>query len=458
MTLTDKLVETFREQIRSGTLVPGEKLPSIRKAAMEFGVSKNTVVEAYDRLLSAELVTSRQGFGFTVSDTLRPVPSARLRNVTEAVDVVSLLSAQLEESFSIRVGDGRPPPSWTEQSEVRRYLNRAQKFGNIDRDGYGSAAGLPALRKRLAYEIGQRDIAVHPDQILMTFGANNALDLIIRHYVAPGDTVFVDEPGYYPLFAKLKLAQARIVGIRHQPMGPDIEEFERKAKQHGPRLFFTQSRGHNPTGGFTSLPTAHALLKIAARHKIMVVEDEPFSDLPGVLGSGLMPLDQLDNVIHVGTFSKTLSASLRCGFIAAHPEIVSDLAQLKMLTSVNSSGHIEHLVYNLMVEGHYARHLKRLSQRVARATEKVVANLQRLGIETYCAPAGGYYLYLNLPGNIVDIELAKLAAREDILIAPGSVFCTDSENAPNGMRINIARADSPKFFEFLRRHILDRTG
>ena len=455
MTLTDSIFETLQTRIQSGSLKLGEKLPSIRKAALEFSVSKNTVVEAYDRLLAAGLITSRQGYGFTVIDAFRPAPSARLKHVTEAVDVVSLLSAQLEESFSIRVGDGRPPPTWTEQSEVRRYLNRAQKFGSMDRDGYGSAAGLPALRERLAAEIAQRDIAVHPDQILLTFGANNALDLIIRHYLAPGDTVLVDEPGYYPLFAKLKLARANIVGVRRLPAGPDMEDLERIVRQHNPRLFFTQSMGHNPTGGYTNLPTAHALLKIASRHNFMVVEDEPFSDLPGIQGTGLMPLDQLDNVIHVGTFSKTLSASLRCGFIAARPDIINDLAQLKMLTSVNSSGHIEHLVHGLMAEGHYARHLKRLSQRIARATEKVMTDLNRLGLKTYCLPSGGYYLYLTLPDHVTDIELAKAGARQDILIAPGSIFCPDNSAGPNGIRVNIARADSPKFYEFLQKALSD---
>ncbi len=454
MTLTDTIVQSFRERIRNSELKQGDKLPSIRKSAQEFGVSKNTVVEAYDRLLAAGMITSRQGYGFTVVDTSRQSPSARLKHVTEAVDVVSLLSAQLEQSFTIRVGDGRPPPSWTEQSEVRRYLNRAQKFGNVDRDGYGSAMGLPELRERLALDIIRREVAVDPDQILLTFGANHALDLIIRHYLAPGDTAFVDEPGYYPLFAKLKLAQVNIVGIRRQPSGPDIEDLEAKTRRYKPRLFFTQSTGHNPTGGFTNLPTAHALLNIAAKNKFLVVEDEPFSDLPGIQGTGLMPLDQLDNVIYVGTFSKTLSASLRCGFIAARSDIVSDLAELKMLTTVNSSGHIEHLVHGLIAEGHYSRHLKRLSQRIARATERVMTNLDRLGLTTFSPPGGGYYLYLNLPDKAPDIDLAKAGAREDILIAPGSVFCADTDHGSSGIRINIARADSAKFYDFLKRHVL----
>ncbi len=451
MTLTEQVMQEVQGRIEAGSLKVGDKLPSIRRAADEFKVSKNTIVEAYDRLLAAGFVTSRQGFGFTVIDRRKLSTAERLQHVAEAVDIASLLSAQLEETFSIRVGDGRPPPSWTEESEVRRHLARGQKPGQANVQGYGAAMGFPALRERLAMSFADREVEATPDQILLTFGANHALDLVIRRYLMPNDTVLVDEPGYYPLFAKLKLAQVRMIGVRRLPTGPDTEELRTKAQTHGPKLFFTQSLAHNPTGGSTNLPTAHALLTIAAQHKFMVVEDEPFVDLPTVRAGGLSPLDQLNNVISVGTFAKTLSASLRCGFIAAREDVIASLAELKMLTTVNSSGHVEQLVHGLLVEGHYRRHLKRLGRRISRATESVTSNLQRHGFEVFTEPAGGYYVYLNLPPHLDDIGLAKAGAKEGIFIAPGSVFCVDREAGRHGTRINIARADTPAFYEFLKR-------
>ncbi len=429
----------------------GAKLPSIRRAAEDYDVSKNTVIEAYERLVAAGWIVSRPGSGFSVKQRDRIPTSARPLHVAEAIDIASLLNAQLEETFSIRVGDGRPPASWTEESEVRRHLRVQSIRQPSSEDGYGSALGYPGLRARLAADLGASDLHVSPDQILLTFGANHALDLVIRRFLAPGDTVLVDDPGYYPLFAKLKLAQAQIVGVRRLPTGPDIADLATKAIAVRPKLFFTQSIGHNPTGSSINLATAHSVLKLASRHNILLVEDDPFVDLPTVSSLRLSSLDQLESVISVGTFSKTLSASLRCGYVAARPDIIASLAELKMLTTVNSSGHVERLVESLIAGGHYRRHLKRLAGRIRAATERVVDNFQRRGFELFTAPTGGYYLYLLLPPGIDDIQLARDGATDGIFIAPGSVFTIDKAASAKGIRINVSRADDVRFYDFLSR-------
>jgi DNA-binding transcriptional MocR family regulator len=453
MTRAEAVEAEIRRRIEVGSLVAGAKLPSIRKAAGQFDVSKNTIIDAYDRLVSAGIAISRPGAGFTVAERRRPTPSERPLHVAEAVDIASLLNAQLEESFSIRVGDGRPPASWMEESEVRRHLGSSGRRRGSSSYGYGSAMGLPALRERLAFDLMEREVQASPEQILLTFGANHALDLIIRRFLVAGDTVLVDDPGYYPLFAKLKLAQVRMVGVKRTPTGPDPEDLAGKAERERPKLFFTQSLAHNPTGSSTNLPTAHAILTIATKYDMLVVEDDPFIDLPTVRGVGLAPLDQLQNVICVRTFAKTLSASLRCGYIAARPDLIASLAELKMLTTVNSSGHIERLIHELISEGHYRRHLKRLGQRVRQATETVVPRLQKSGFSLFCEPTGGYYVYLGLPSHVDDIELARDGAREGIFIAPGSVFAPGKQTATAGIRINVAWAEDPLFYDFLRRAI-----
>lgn len=453
MTLTESIVSQIRKRIETGALKVGTRLPSIRRAALEFEVSKNTVVEAYDRLLAAGLIASRPGYGFTVIDHYRQSAHEPPRHVAEAVDIASLLSAQLEESFSIRVGDGRPPASWTEESEVSRHLGRFAKDRRNSEEGYGSAMGFLALRESLAVALAEREVEATPSQVLLTFGANHALDLVIRRFLTAGDCVLVDDPGYYPLFAKLKLAQARMVGVRRLATGPDLEDLAAKAATERPKLFFTQSLAHNPTGGSTNLPTAHGLLTIAAKHDFMVVEDDPFSDLPTVNGAGLAPLDQLRNVIAIGTFSKTLSASLRCGYIAGRADIIASLAELKMLTTVNSSGYVERLLHGLLSEGHYRRHLKRLGQRIRRATETVVATVERNGFRLFAEPTGGYYVYLDLPRQIDDIRIAREGAAEGIFIAPGSVFCVDRRTGAAGIRVNVAHAGHARFYDFMKRAV-----
>ncbi|WP_420418463.1 PLP-dependent aminotransferase family protein [Pacificispira sp.] len=453
MTLTESIVEKLTKRIDSGVLAPGSRLPSIRRAAEEFEVSKNTIVEAYDRMVAAGLISSRRGYGFTVADRYTQLASERSQHVAEAVDIASLLSAQLEQNFSIRVGDGRPPASWTEESELQRHLGRFKPPASSREDGYGSAMGYLGLRDRLAMNYMDRGVEVGADGILLTFGANHALDLVIRRLLLPGDTVLVDDPGYYPLFAKLKLSQIRMVGVNRLSTGPDIDDLREKAERERPKIFFTQSLAHNPTGGSMTLPTAHAVLTLAEQHGFTVVEDEPFLDLPTVDGPFLAQLDQLQNVIHIGTFSKTLSASLRCGYVAARPDIIASLAELKMLTSVNSSSYVERLVHGLLTDGHYHRHLKRLSQRIRRATDVVTQNLERIGLSTLSPPSGGYYVYLRFPPGVDDMQLARQAIGEGIFTAPGSLFCVDRKPNRSGMRVNVAWAESPRFYDFLNHEI-----
>ncbi|MBR0903377.1 PLP-dependent aminotransferase family protein [Bradyrhizobium liaoningense] len=451
-TLAGSLANRLRTQILSGAMPEGSRLPSIRKAAAEFGVSKNTVVEAYDRLILDHLIAAKAGSGFVI--TYRGDDSGRPRHVSEAVDIASLLSAQLSQNFEIRVGDGRPPASWTEHSEIKRYLSSNGRMMPPDADAYGSALGFLPLRQQIALRLQTQQVAIKEDNLLLTFGANHALDLVIRAMLSPGDTVLVDEPGYYPLFAKLTLAQVRIVGVRRMPDGPDVDDLVAKIQTERPKLFFTQSLGHNPTGGSITLPVAHAVLKVATHFNLVIVEDDPFADLPMSAANRLATLDQLNNVISIGTFSKTLSASLRSGFIAARGDRIATLAELKMLTTVNSSGHVERLLHRLLVDGHYDRHLKRLWQRTEAAATQVQADLLSAGHRIYSNAKAGYYVYLLLPKGVDDMALARAGAQEGIFIAPGSLFCLD-KNSPlaRAIRINVARASNPKFYEFLLRRL-----
>jgi DNA-binding transcriptional MocR family regulator len=194
------------------------------------------------------------------------------------------------------------------------------------------------------------------------------------------------------------------------------------------------------------------VLKTAAQYNLLIVEDDPFSDLPMTANIRLAALDQLNNVISIGPFSKTLSASLRSGFIAARSDRIATLAELKMLTTVNSSGHVERLLHRLLADGHYDRHLKRLGQRTEAASGKVQADLLRAGHQIYSETNAGYYLYLLLPEGADDMELAREGAKESIFIAPGSLFCVDKNSAlAKAIRINVSRADDPAFHEFLLR-------
>ena len=447
-----QVVAALAAAIEAGRLRPGERLPSIRRAAEARGLSKNTVAEAYDRLIASGHLEARQGAGtFVATAPRQPVRPTR-PDLAEAVDLVSLLREQTEQHYAVRPGDGRPPPSWMEESELGAHFAAAARWrgrATGEADGYGSSWGYAPLRERIGLSLAERAIPCAPEQVLLTQGANHAMDLIIRHLVEPGDAVLVDDPGYYPLFAKLRLAKARIVGIRRNPDGPDPEALATALATARPKAFFTQSLAHNPTGGGLSPAVAHAVLQAAERHGFAIVEDDPFADLLPPATLRLATLDGLRRVIYLGTFAKTLSASLRVGYVAASPGLVRALNDLKLLTVVATSQYAERTVHGLIVAGHYLRHLRRLRARVERATDDSLHALAGLGLPLP-RPAGGFYLWARLPEGVEEAALCRAAAARSIFLAPGSVFSPERAARPAMLRINVAHATEPRFLDFLR--------
>ena len=450
MSRIDTIVARISRSIDEGLLQPGRRMSSLRLAAEENDVSKNTMVEVYDRLVALGRLEVRRGSGFYVRAARRSIIEPP-PHMSEAIDIVSLLREQLHQTHPVRVGDGRPPASWTEDSELGRHLRLNPAKGGLPVEhGYGDPLGYRPLRTHIGLMLAERSIQVSPDQILLTFGVNHGLDMIIRHLLQPGDKVLVDSPGYYPLFGKLRLARVEVIGVRRLADGPDLDDLTAQIAQHAPKAFFTQSLAHNPTGGSIALPVAHRLLQIAARSGMFVIEDDPFADVLPASAPRLAALDQLERVIYLGTFSKTLSASLRIGYVAASPSVSKALTDMKMLTVVNSSGYLERMVSDLITSGQYRHHLKRLKDRIGKATARALENMERLGLPIFAAPSGGYYIWADLDPRLDDLDVARRASEQGIFIAPGSVFFPERHNPRPGMRINIAHADDPQFLKFMR--------
>ncbi len=450
-TRADLIATRLAEAVESGLMRPGERVASVRRAAADHGVSKNTMAEVYDRLVASGHLTARRGAGTFASPTPRPPRPLVRPHVAEALDAVSLLREQLEANHAVRPGDGRPPPSWMEGSELAAQFGGGKwRPGRHVEHGYGSSWGHLPLRESIALSLLGRGIPATPETVLLTHGANHAFDLVIRHLAEPGDAVLVDDPGYYPLFGKLRLGRIRAAGVRRTPEGPDPDHLEARIIELRPKAFFTQSLAHNPTGGTLSPATAHRVLTVADRHGIPVVECDAFADILPPSAPRLAALDGLRRVIHVGTFSKTLSASLRVGFVAAAPPVVGALNDLKMLTVVSSSGFAERFVAHLVAGGHYLRHLRRLRARVEGATDAAVNHLAGVGWPVARPPGGGLYLWVPLPPGVAEADLCRRAAAEGIFLAPGSVFSPErgGEGAP-AMRVNVAYAADPRLLAFL---------
>jgi DNA-binding transcriptional MocR family regulator len=450
-TKVEALAKRIATAIDKGLLPAGTKLRSVRDCADKEALSRNTVVEAYNRLIARGYAEARPGSGYFARKAPGQRTQAPAAHLSEAVDVVSLLREQLEQHYAVRVGDGRPPASWMEGSELGRHLRgvRSDTWAQFEH-GYGTPWGYLPLRQTIARLLHERAIQADVQQVLLTQGANHGLDLIVRQLLEPGDVVLVDSPGYYPLFGKLKLAKVNMVGVPRLADGPDLDALHNLAAQHRPKVFFTQSLAHNPTGGSLSLAKAHRLLQLAAQHDLQIVEDDPFADLMPATASRLSALDQLERVIYVSSFSKTLSAGLRVGFIAGPPAIINALCDLKMVTLVSTSDFVERVVCQLITGGQYRKHLLRLKARLTGVQATAFQRMTQAGLRLFAPYSGGYYAWAGLPEGVSEIDLVRRAAAEGIFIAPGSVFYPDRQSAQPSMRVNIAYASDERFLRLLQ--------
>ncbi len=448
--LVEQIVQAVRSQVDDAILRPGMRLPPIRKLAQVQQVSRFTVVEAYDRLVALGYLQSRRGSGFYVAPQRAPATRTPRPAMTDrAVDVAWLMRQALDDSPDmLKASAGWLPPQWLDQEGLRRHLRALGRRADARVASYGTALGYLPLRQQLQVRLAEFGIGAPPEQIMLTNGATQALDIAARHLLKPGDTVFVDDPGYYNFFGNLRLLGAKLVGVPRGIDGPDIEALEALLAVHRPKVFFTHSVLHNPTGANLSPAAAFRVLQLANKHDFLVIEDDTYADMHPHATTRLANLDQLERVIYVGSFSKTLSGSVRVGFVAARPDLISEFTDVKALTAITSSEMSEQLVYQMLTDGHYRKYTERLQGRLEQARASAHRLLERLGMEVFLEPKGGLFLW----GRIASIEdtapLASRAAQSKIMLAPGKVFRPQMQASP-WLRFNVAFTGDPRLERFL---------
>jgi DNA-binding transcriptional MocR family regulator len=451
--LVAQIVEGLRRLIAEQTLRPGAKLPSIRAFAASHAVSVFTVVEAYDRLVAQGWLVSRTHSGFFVKrragDTAQPdeAPRADLR-----FDARWYLQHIFESrNLALRPGCGWLPHDWLFEEGVRRSLRQLASEG-AQLGGYGLPHGHLALRQLIAESLSEREIAIGVDNVLLTQGSSQALDLAARRLVRAGDAVLVDDPGYPNLMFMLRFLGARLIGVPRDPNGYDLAALEALIVEHQPKLFFTQPRLQSPTNSVTPVAQLFRVLQLAEQHDLTLVENDIYLDLDPQSRPSLASLDQLKRVVYVGSYSKTISPNIRVGFLVARPDVLDDLAQLKMVSGLTSSDLTERLAFGALSEGRWRKHLKSLHSRLGEAHEQVAGQLSELGFELFNEPKAGMYLWARHPDLTDSGELSKLALLEGIMLGPGHLFLV--EPRPTGwLRFNVAFSHDERVYRFLEAQI-----
>lgn len=452
--LVDQLVQHIAIQIRNHGLRAGMRLPSVRAMADKAGVSRFTVVQAYDKLVATGLIQSRRGSGFYVvpPSTLEPISGpvqARMEDGS-AFDTTFLLRSMFSTDGrqGMAGNAGLLPADWLDQGMVAGAVRSVGRSLGGSVLGYGDPQGHRGLRQRIASGLQAQDIHAHPQANLMTTaGVTQGLDLITRTLVRPGDTVLVEAPGWFLIFGRLTAYGARVVGVPRLPDGPDTQALEHLARTLQPRLFIANTAVHNPTGYTLSAGVAHEVLRIAERHDFLIAEDDTYADFHPHMPLRLATLDRMNRVILVGGFSKTLAASLRVGYIAASAELVRSFTDAKLLSGLTTSELGELVVDRVLAEGKYRRHIQRLRAKVDQARNQCLGQLAELGCALNQEPYAGMFMWVDTG---VDTEgLARRAAAQGVIFAPGVLFSPD-QRPSSWMRLPVSMVDHPQSWRILR--------
>lgn len=453
-TRTADVMSAIRAKVAGRALGAGDRLPSIRSLAATMRVSPSTVVEAYDRLAAEGLIRARRGSGFYVSPAIMPplaLTEAEPRRDRE-VDPFWVSRQSLDvDTTVLKPGCGWLPPEWMPEAALRRAIRALARADESLLTDYGSTRGSPALRRLLLARLAEDAIEASVDQLMLTGSGTQGTDLVCRFLLHPGDTVLVDDPCYFNFRALLRAHQAKIVGVPYTSSGPDVASFEQILASERPRLYITNSALHNPTGATLSLPTAHRLLTAATAHDLTIIEDDIFGDFEPERSPRLAALDGLNRVIRTGSFSKTLSASVRCGYIAGRADWIEQLVDLQVATSFGGPSPVAtEVIATVLAGGSYRKHMDELRQKLMRARRDVARKLQALGIEPWLMPRGGFFLWCRLRDSQDATAVARAALEADVVLAPGNVFSV-SQTASHFMRFNVAQMSDARVWDVMRR-------
>ncbi|PCE23952.1 GntR family transcriptional regulator [Paraburkholderia acidicola] len=453
-TLVEQLVQGFARAIDGHSLRAGALLPSVRQLAQTHQLSTFTVTEAYNRLVSMGLVIARRGSGYRVAprETSRASAGQWQNWQPPSLTATWLLSDVFaDQSVPIKAGGGWLPNEWINETGLQHTLRALSRVPAARLGDYGHPYGFAPLRERIVEQLDRRGLPVDVSNVLLTQGATQALDLIVRTLLRAGDAVIVEDPGYCNLLQILKLAGLVVHGVPRTPTGIDTDVLETLVATHRPKAIFVNTTLQNPTGASFNMAAAFRLLQIAERHRMWVIEDDVSRELASPGAPMFAALEGLQRVLYVGGFSKTVTPALRCGYVVAERDVLRELARTKMAVGLTSSEAIERMVDKVLVEGRYARHVEAVNERLKAAHLTVEARLDALGLEVFHRPRAGLFLWIRLPiepGRAADIATAALA--DGIWLAPGSYFRPDDAQSA-WFRFNAPYSTDDALWRFIER-------
>jgi DNA-binding transcriptional MocR family regulator len=430
-----RLANSLKTAVERGDLAAGARLPPERPLAEALGVSRTTVVLAYAQLRKAGLLESRQGSGTWVprrAGLPSPRPQSEGRSRSFLVDSVTRAAA--EEPADTIGFLGACLPAAGDLLDEAWEATRADLAALGRGPGY-SPQGLPALRREVAAHLERRGLPTTPDDLLVTAGAQQALDLVARFLVAEDDAVVLEDPTYLGAIDAFSLARVRLLALPVGSAGAEVGALGRLIAEARPALVYLVPTFHNPTG--TVLPEGgrREVARLAAKTGVIVMEDESLADLSfgPEAPSPIAAFGPQAPILTVGSLSKLFWAGLRVGWIRGPRPLIARLTRLKVTADLSGSTVSQALAARLLPR---RDEVVRLRRRELQARLERLSGLlrEKLPEWTWLPPDGGLNLWVRLPTASAE-DLAEVAPRHGVSIVPGPVHspsggCRDRVRLP----------------------------
>ncbi len=440
--LAEQIAEHFRRSIGDGHLRAGAKLPTIREVAEQSGVTRATVQLAYRRLAESGLVMATVGRGTVVADSAG-VKRGPISRVAEGAwqDLQSRRTVpMLPEGREVVANFAGllPDESQFPVDAFRIAMERVLKSRGNEALCYGDPAGSPELRRLL---LGRYKDGVS-DSVLITSGAQQGIDLVLRAFAEPGDAVAMAVPTYHHLFGVLKAQGLHVVPIDGDVDGFDLKQLREALQKPQVRALYVMPTFQNPTGRTMSVEQRKAMMDIVTETDVPVLEDEFECELR-FRGEALPTLRSMDPrglTVTVRTFSKGLFPGVRIGWVHGADKLLGPMSALKRFSDLETSPLLQEGMVEFLRLGVMDDYLATLRTELKKRFEVARGALTRhmpVGT-TWSDPDGGYALWVSLPGNLAADRVTELAASRGVLAVPGRVF-DPLNRVSGGMRLSLSR-------------------
>ncbi|MDK9753999.1 PLP-dependent aminotransferase family protein [Vibrio sp. D173a] len=441
-----QLAELFKTQIQQNTWRVGEKLPSVRVTSRSHSVSTGTVLQAYQLLEAQGWVTAKPQSGYFVTADLERLEVSTSESHPLRVSVNDELYDFLKHQASpeaIKLGSAFPEPTLFPLDALNRNLASSGRKMGPDTLLDNLPPGSESLRRLIAQRYIQQGMNLTHDDIVITSGALEALNLSLQAVTQPGDIVVVESPTFYGALQAIERLGLKAIEVRvDAKKGHSLTQLESLFEQHDVKACWLMTNFHNPTGTSLSDEEKHRVVDLANQHDVYLIEDDAYAEL--YFGEkkpmSLKSFDTHERVLHCGSLSKSLCPGYRLGWVI-NKRFNEPIQKLQLMSTLSGSAPIQQGVAHYLQNDSYDNHLRKLRKTLQQRQQRFIALLeQHLPAQVdFYVPQGGYFLWLTLPKGTSSKALYHALLAEQVTIAHGKLFSLDAQ-FENCLRLNTSLA------------------